>query len=144
MIDYSFVRASQQYKALKKVTLKRDRYQCKLCGAKKTTLDLHHIIRVYDEIKNLDLFNLSLADKFKKIRKETGVLNCRNVVILCRQCHSNLITGMEMYWAPLMRYLLVKRRDKEYIKKELELLAIQLPKDVALSKDFIKIKKYLT
>lgn len=140
---FSEIRQSKQYEVLRRIVFARDKYRCKLCGYKGPRLEMHHIIRFYDELKFLDLQGLTKQQSLNKIRKETGALNARNCITICSKCHQDLVTRFEYIWAPLLKYLLSKNKDKDFIRKELGLLKKQLPIDIVSNIQFKKISKFL-
>ena len=128
------------------LVFKRDKYKCKLCGTRKEGIEMHHIIRFYDELKNMDFSDcLNENDILKKARKESTVLNSKNCITLCHVCHNELVTGFEVFWITLLKHLLYKstNQDKAFIKQELSLIQTQLPLEITRSKLFNRITKKL-
>lgn len=89
--SYNNPRGGDEYRRLRKVVLKRDKYKCQMpdCGSKKS-LQVHHITRYADS--------------------HHGRLNADNTITLCRECHEK-ITGYESHYKALF-YKIVDRNSQ--------------------------------
>jgi len=123
----------------------RDKFSCRLCGYKGPRLEAHHIIRLYDEIKNLNLDGVPQSEIIKKLKKETNILNIRNWITVCHPCHDNLLTGYEHIWTSLLQTI-IKRHSQNHkvIPFLLSLVKASLPPNMPNKKQFKKLEKYLT
>ena len=133
----SLIRRSKQYKVLRLVVFKRDKFACKVCGCK-GKLEMHHITRFYDDLNDIDFQGMKKQAILNYVRKKTFALNARNCITLCRACH-DVITHYEGYWANFLMSLL-KRMSKEERTEEFKKLLKILPLSLTRDKKFRKLK----
>jgi len=81
---------SPEYKKMRAIVRKRDRYKCQLCDSKKK-LQVHHINRYSDSI--LERYDPS------------------NGITLCFCCHKK-VTGRESFYAPLFHEIIIHNKKK--------------------------------
>lgn len=83
-------------KSKRKMILKRDKNECRLCGASSAIVDLemHHIISVDDYVaflfRQLDKKNVSESIKFVKWYAKRVINHPSNLIMLCQDCHDGL------------------------------------------------------
>ena len=76
LYKWQYQKSNRLDENLRIATLMRDNYTCKMCGAKNTKLEAHHI----------------------KPRKHSGSDSINNLITLCTTCHLN-VTGKEIKYA---------------------------------------------
>lgn len=86
-------RDGDDYTRFRRAVLKRDKYRCQMpgCQTPKTRLQVHHIVRH--------------ADSY------AGRLNPSNGVVVCFNCHKNVVTGNERHYASMF-FGIVKRNEE--------------------------------
>lgn len=94
LYKWQYQKSNRLDENLRIATLVRDNYTCKMCGAKNTKLEAHHITP----------------------RRYSGNDSINNLITLCAKCHSN-ITGKEMNYAEGL-YSKIKGKNVNFIDSQ--------------------------
>lgn len=86
------------YKAWRDFVLKRDLYQCQMCGQKGGALEAHHI-------------------RPKKRFPELTLVE-ENGITLCKECHQNIVTGKEHFFSYIFSRIVILNTRRMTTKPE--------------------------